>query len=286
MERIRAFGLLKKFVSVVLVAAALIGAASPPPAEAFIEEIIAEIVIVASWAALNYGILPEIVKAAESAYEAAAKTYLYEALYIDQQRNQWNLEKDLYDLDHEALGSSSVVYGNLAPFLTALAGTSPRSDSGSWAQMWNAAAFRGANPGYRNVSAGSAGLIFSGVYDDRVKRLTEDYTARFIESNAETARDILAVESPTNILAARDLTNVMHRTAGLENGGYRRTSQAAAQIQTSNNQQVSRLRAETMAQTDAYAVFALNEIQERTDSTAAFDQAVKIWKPIPAGARY
>jgi hypothetical protein len=287
MERVRAFGLLKKFVSAVLVAAALTGAITPPPAEAFIQEIIAEIVILASWAVLDKALLPAINTAAGDAYEAAATTYLYEALYIDQQRNQWNLEDELYDLDHEALPSSFVVYRNLAPFLTGFASLSPRSDGGKWTQTWNTAGFRSANPGYRDVSPGNAAVIFSDIHKNRVEALTGDYTSSFVQSNAETAKDILAAAgSPTSINAARDLLSAMYRTAGLEDGGYRKTSQAAAQIQTANNQQVSRLRAETMAQTDAYAVFALNEIQERTDSTAAFEQAVRVWNSVPAGARY
>ena len=277
---------MKKLVCVVLIAAALIGAIPPPPAEAFIQEIIAEIVILASWAALNKGIMPKIVDAAEDAYGAASKTYLYEALYIDQQRNRWDLEKELYDLDHEKLDASSVVYRDLAPYLTAFASLSPRSDGYQWTQMWNASGFRSTNPGYRNVSSGSAAVIFSDVYKSRVEALTDDYTLKFARSNANAAEDVLTADSPTSVQAARTLMGMLYRTAGLENGGYRKTSQAAAQIQTANNQQVSRLRAETMAQTDAYAVFALNEIQERTDSMAAFDQAVRVWNPAPAGAGY
>jgi hypothetical protein len=286
MERVRAFGLLKKFVAVVLIAAALTGAIPPPPAEAFIQEIIAAITIAVSTAVLNNVILPMINSAAGDAYEAAAKTYLYEALYIDQQRNQWDLEKELYDLDHEALPSSFVIYRDLSSSLTGFAELSPRSDGKKWTQMWNAAGFRSANPGYRNVSPGSAAVIFSDIHKNRVEALTGDYTSSFVQSNAETAKDIFAAGSPTSINAARDLMSAMYRTAGLEDGGYRKTSQAAAQIQTANNQQVSRLRAETMARTDAYAVFALNEIQERTDGMAAFDQAVRIWNPVPAGAQY
>jgi hypothetical protein len=286
MERERAFGLLKKIISTVLIAATLTGAIPPPPAEAFIQEIIAEIVILASLAAINKGILPKIVDAAESAYGAVGKTYMYEALYIDQQRNQRDLEEELYDLDHKALSSSAVVYRNLAPFLTAYAGASPRSDGKTGVDAWSAAGFRAANPGYRNVSPGSAALIFSNIHGNRVKRMTEDYAAGFAASNAGTARDVLTAGSPTGLAAVRDLMNAMYQTAGLENGGYRRIAQAAAQIQTANNQQVSRLRAETTAQTDAYAVFALNEIQERTDKTAAFEQAVRIWTPVSAGAGY
>ena len=286
MERKRALGLLKKIISAALIAAAVTGAYPLAPAEAFIQEIIAEIVIMGCWATVDKVILPKIVDAAEDAYAAAAKTYMYEALYIDQQRNRRDLEGKLYGLDHKALQSSAVVYRNLAPFLTAYAGASPRSDGETGVAAWSAAGFRAANPGYRNVLPGSAAVIFSNVHSGRVKRLTEDYAAAFAASNAGTARDILAVGSPTNLATVRDLMNAMYQAAGLENGGYRRTAQASAQIQTSNNQQISRLRAETTTQTDAYAVFALNEIQERTDKMAAFEQAVRIWNPVSTGADY
>jgi uncharacterized membrane protein YccC len=130
-------------------------------------------------------------------------------------------------------------------------------------------------------------VIFSDVTKKRVEKLTGDYAKAFVAANSAAAKDALGAYpgSPTSLAAADALMSTMHKAGG-DGVGYRKVSGAAAQIQTANNQQVSRLRAETITASDAAGVFILNEMQERTDRTAAFEQAVRKWTPVSSGASY
>ena len=267
-------GLLRRLIAVFLIAASLSACFPPRPAEAVIEEIIAAIVIAACEAKLK-SLMPKLTEEAQGSLEAAAKTYLYDAMIITQQNDQFDLEKELYKFDHKALASDSIK--NLTPYIAGVYAASPRSDGKNFGAAWSGGGFDVANPGYR----GSGAVIFSEEY----KRRTDDfdkYLREALAANHYAAESLILADSPVGAVRAGVLGEALYKAGEFTKGGYMELAQASSQIETLSNQHAAALRSDTVRQSDSAARYALNEIQERTDRQAAFGQAVKTWNPAAA----
>jgi hypothetical protein len=274
MEFIERNRLLKKLVAIVLIAAMIVGSFPVRPAEAAIQEIIAGAIILACEAALKK-LMPKLTEAAGGSLEAAAKTFLHETMIIHEMNLRHDLEKKLYDLDHKPLDSNAVG-GSLGGFLTNdFYGKASISDTN----------FDAANPGYRNVSPGRPAVIFSGVYAERMTRLLRQGKAK-LNANFAMGMSLLNSGNPAGIGAIQSVHDPLMDAGEYLEKGYRELLQAKSQIHTMSNKQASALRATETARNDAAVRYALNERQEKTDKIAAFEQAVRQWKPITQNAAY
>ncbi|MDR3076480.1 MAG: hypothetical protein LBU26_04185 [Synergistaceae bacterium] len=270
------FGLLTRIIAVFLIACSLVACFPPRPAEAFIEELIAALVILACEAALKT-LMPKLTEEAGGSLEAAAKTYLYDAMIITQQNAQFKLEKELYGFDHRGLAADGIK--DMTPYIAGVYAASPRSDGNSFGVAWSGGGFDGANPGYR---AGGA-VIFSEEYKRRTDGF-DNYLRGALGANRTAAESLTASDSPVGAVRAGVLGEALYEAGEFTEGGYRELAQAASQIETLSNQHAAALRSDTARQNDAVARYALNEIQERTDRQAAFGQAVNTWNPAAASS--
>jgi hypothetical protein len=273
-----------RVVSVLLIALTISVCYPPRPADAFIPDIIAAIVIAVCEAVLDAVLFPQLKEKAEGSLEAAAKTYLFEAMIIDQTKNQYDLEKKLYKLDHLPLDADKRIFTPLE--LDDFYGKLYRSDGRNWIEDWDEAGFVEIYPGYRKVSPGDGVVLFSEKYAERVRDLTENFAPSLLRGNHEAALDITDQSYPTSVPRAMQRADILMRAGEHTKGGYRELIQAANQILTMSNQQIAQARIDVLRQTDGSSRFALNEIQEKTDRQAAFEQAVRSWNPPTLGAGY
>ena len=264
-------GLLRRLISIVLIAALVVSCLPARPAEAFIEEIIAAIVIAACEAALHL-MMPKLKDAAGDSLGSAGSTFLHEAMLLVEMGLRFALEIRLYDLDHEAL-SDNAVEGNLTPFLSDFYGKGLLSDAG----------FDAANPGYRNVSPGAGAVIFSGVYADRMSRLLTQGKAK-LEASRSMGMSITDAGNPAGVDTIQSVHEALMGAGEYLEKGYREMLQAESQAHTMANKQASVLRATETMRNDAVIRYAQNERQEKADKAAAFEQAVRQWNiPVTSG---
>jgi hypothetical protein len=205
-------------------------------------------------------------------------------MIIDQTKNQYNLEKKLYKLDHLPLGSDKRIYIPLE--LDGFYEKLYRSDGRNWTEDWDEAGFVEIYPGYRKVSPGEDAVLFSEKYAERVTDLTENFAPSLIRGNHEAALDIIDQSYPTSVPSAMRRADILMLAGAHTKSGYRELIQAANQIQTMSNQQIAQTRIDVLRQTDEASRFALNEMQEKTDRQAAFEQAVRSWNPPSLGVVY
>ena len=258
--------LLKRLVSVILIAAMVVSCVPARPAEAVdpITALIAAAIIAAMEAAINF-MMPKLKDAAADSLTAAGTTFLHEAMLIVEMALRYSLEKKLYKLDHEAL-EDNAVEGDLTAFMSDFYGKALLSDPG----------FDAANPGYRNVSPGEAAVIFSGVYRERMSRLLGQGKAK-LAANRSMGMSLFVSGNGASVGVIQSVHKTLMGAGEYLEKGYREMLQAESQAHTISNKQASTLRAAETARNDAVIRYAQNERQEKADHAAAFEQAVRKW---------
>ncbi|MDR3280772.1 MAG: hypothetical protein LBT23_09690 [Synergistaceae bacterium] len=214
-------GLLKRAVAAFLAVAVLVSCFPAPPAEAFVEEIVAAIIIAACEAIAHF-LYGKIEDTAEESLESIAKHILYEGLRIDQQRNQFDLEKKLYDLDHKALSDGMTFLDDISSMLRDTFSASYRSDGRNFTDSWNRAGFERATPGYR--TPGASPVIFSAEYDRLVHDMTDDYVPGFALGNHASAADLASFSSSASVATTFMMNEALMEAGELTNGGYRQAA--------------------------------------------------------------
>jgi hypothetical protein len=272
-------GLLTRIVATLLVAVAITSCFPPSPAEAVfgLDVLIALIIIMICEKAANK-LLSKIEDEAEASLEAVVKQILYEGLRIDQQRNEFNLEKKLYGLDHKALPGGDVYFGDISARVKAVFEGSYRSDGKKFTEAWSDAGFEAAVPGYRNTS-----FIYAREYEKLLEGIMEDYAPGFAASNHLSAAGVTDTSARTSAAAAIMMGNILIKTGEFTEGGYRQLIQATNQMEALSAQHLSQIRTDSVRMNDSIARFAANETQEYADRQAAFEQAVGTWTT-PAAA--
>jgi hypothetical protein len=190
-----------------------------------------------------------------------------------------------YKIDHKELGDK--VFNDQASSLSslydALKGDGELTFESSSPQR---SAFDSKNPGYRGSEGGSP-VIFSDKYRERTNDMM-NFAYGSIKSNNSEARGFLQDShplSPANVKKLHD-ASVKAGNPITAQGGYRQVMQAGNQAVNFTNQEVTRLRVDLMRLGESRLKIAMNERQEEMDVHAAFDQAVRTWKPSGSGRSY
>jgi hypothetical protein len=185
------------------------------------------------------------------------------------------IEED-YDNDHLALSAEDIVWTDWTADISALYAKLASENMFSFvpAAGLTRQAFDQMYPGYLSSPAASV-IDFAAGYETRAGN-AQDYAYGVLEANNSEAQGVLNSQPS---IAKMD---TVFRNVGY----YRQLLQADTQVSTFTNQALSKLRIDLGRQIEARHTFALEERQERTDVTAAFNQAVREWKSQSPGAGY
>jgi hypothetical protein len=190
----------------------------------------------------------------------------------DEEKRESELSDERYETDHDAL--EDVVWADQTGDVNALYGVLSSSGALSFAEDLSREMFDAQNPGYQEAQPGQY-TNFEGNYENRASEGRE-YAYGVFEANNSEAKGIL--ESQEEIEKLNE--------ASLAAYGYRQVLQAGSQISNFLNQEIVRLRIDTLRRLDAEANYALDVMQEDADNEASFEEGIRTWSPQSAGGNY